>query len=74
MTFEQKCNDYFLVLRDSGVIIDAQLFGVDENFRTANGAARFIDADSVVNEKKIYLYEINGEINWSYYTPLNINE
>jgi hypothetical protein len=70
MSFEQKCNDYLLLLKAQGVLLDADLYGVNEDFKTAHGKARFTDTTLGVIEKRIHIREVDGQLTWSYFTPL----
>jgi hypothetical protein len=72
MTFEQSTKDYLLVLKNQGVILNANIYGVSEEFKFSNCVADFLENNSVV-QKSICVYDDNGTITWKNLVPLNQN-
>lgn len=66
MNFEKKAYEYILQLKNSGVLIDANIYGVNEELMTAEGIGRFLVEDGSVQEKHIILFMIGGVITWRY--------
>lgn len=69
MTFEQITKDYIVELKNQGVLIDANIIGVNEEFKTSTCVGRFLVND-IVEEKYIYIYDDKGTITWKYLTPI----
>ena len=70
MTFEQQTLDYIVTLKNDGIIIDMDIYGVNEQLRTASCIGRFLNGD-VVEEKHVIVYEINDTITWSFLKPID---
>lgn len=70
MIFENIVKQYIIDLKNEDKLIDADIIGVNEEFKTAKCIARFLE-DLVVVEKLIYIYEINNTLNWKYLEPIN---
>jgi hypothetical protein len=66
MTFEQQTRDYIVTLKNDGIIIDMDIYGVNEQLRTTTCIGRFLNNDSIVEEKHVIVYEIDNTITWSY--------
>jgi hypothetical protein len=70
MSFEQEVKDYIVTLKNTGVVIDMDIYGVNETLRTASCIGRFLNEESIVEEKYVYVYEINDNLTWSYLKPI----
>jgi hypothetical protein len=66
MTFEEKTKNYLLSLKNDKVIIDANIYGVNEDFNTANCIGRIINNNSEIEEKRIYVYEEDDVMKWKF--------
>jgi hypothetical protein len=66
MTFEQQTRDYIVTLKNDGIIIDMDIYGVNEQLRTTTCIGRFLNNDSIVEERHVIVYEIDNTITWSY--------
>lgn len=65
MNFEEKSNNYINQLVAERVMIDAALIGVNEEHKTSTAIAKFLVND-VVEEKHIFIYEVNEILTWKY--------
>jgi hypothetical protein len=70
MTFEQQTKDYIVTLKNDGIIIDMDIYGVNEQLRTSSCIGRFLNGD-VVEERYVIVYEINNTITWSFLKPVD---
>jgi len=73
MTFEQQTRDYIVTLKNDGIIIDMDIYGVNEQLRTATCIGRFLTEDSTVEEKHVIVYEIDDTITWSFLKLVDTN-
>jgi len=73
MTFEQQTLNYIVKLKNDGIIIDMDIYGVNEQLRTATCIGRFLNDDSTVEEKHVIVYEIDDTITWSFLKPVDTN-
>jgi hypothetical protein len=64
MNHEQKTLEYLLQLKQDGVLIDAYIIGVNEEFKSSTCIGRFLEG-SVVKEKYITVYEENQTMKWN---------
>jgi hypothetical protein len=69
MIFEQLTNDYIILLKEQGILLDANVIGVNEEFRTSTCVGKFI-VDDVVVERYMCVYEDKGVITWKYLIPV----
>jgi hypothetical protein len=69
MIFENRVKDYIVELKNSGVIIDGDILGVNEDLKTSKCIGRFLE-DGMINEKLIYVYEYNNNLTWNLLNPL----
>jgi hypothetical protein len=70
MTHEEKTGQYLLQLKQDGVLIDAYIIGVHEEFKSSTCIARFLE-EGVVNEKYIIVYEENDVMKWNLLSVLD---
>lgn len=69
MTFEQITKDYIVELKNQGVLIDANIIGVNEEFKTSTCIGFFLVED-IVKEQYIYIYDDKGTITWKFLIPI----
>lgn len=65
MNFEETSNNYINQLVADHTILDAALIGVNEEHRTSTAIAKFLVND-IVEEKYIFIYEVNEILTWKY--------
>lgn len=64
MNHEQKTLEYLLQLKQNGVLIDAYIIGINEEFKSSTCIGRFLEVD-LVKEKYMTVYEENGIMKWN---------
>jgi hypothetical protein len=64
MIFENKVNEYIIELKNDGILIDADITGVNEDLKTSKCVGRFLE-NGVIEEKNIYIYEDKGSLTWN---------
>jgi hypothetical protein len=74
MSFEEKTKNYLLSLKNDNVIVDADIYGVKEDYNTSNCIARMINEVGEIEEKRIYVYEDNNVMTWKFLIPINPND
>ena len=74
MTFEQKCKEYLLTLKNEEVFVDADIHGINEEMNTANCVGRFHTDDSTVEEKCMYVYLDGETMNWKYLKKIDAQD
>lgn len=74
MTFEQKCKEYLLSLKSEGLIVDADIYGVNEEMNTANCVGRFHTDDNTIEEKSIYVYLEDETMKWKYLKKIDAQD
>lgn len=73
MDFEQTCIQYLLQLKSDGIILEGDLYGVNEITHVAKGIISILQ-NGTVNEKKIIIYEDGGILDWKFLNPLSQND
>jgi hypothetical protein len=73
MDFEQTCIQYLSQLRTDGIIIEGDLYGVNEDTHVAKAIVSILQ-NGKVNEKSIILYEENENLIWKFLNVLSQNE
>jgi hypothetical protein len=73
MTFEEKTKNYLLSLKNDKVIVDADIYGINEDYNTANCIGRIVNDNSEIEEKRIYVYEEDEIMKWKLLIPIDIN-
>jgi hypothetical protein len=75
MTFEDESKNYIVTLKESNIVIDMIIIGVNEELRTSTCIGSFLNQEtSVIVEKYVKIYELNDQITWSYLITLETNE
>lgn len=72
MSFEQITKDYLILLKDEGVILDANIMVVNEEFKTSDCIASFLEENTII-QKYICVYNDNGNITWKNLVPIEKN-
>jgi hypothetical protein len=74
MNFEEKTKNYLISLKNDKIIIDADIYGINEDYKTANCIGRIVNDNSEIEEKRIYVYEEDEIMKWKFLIPINTNE
>lgn len=70
MNFEQITKDYLVLLKDQGVILDANIMQVNEQFKTSYCVASFLETSEII-QKNICVYDENGNLDWKSFVPVD---
>jgi hypothetical protein len=70
MIFEQATKQYLLDLKAEGVLIDAYIIGVNEEFESSTCIGRFLDENGTVNEKQMIVHKEGDALAWHFLETL----
>jgi hypothetical protein len=64
MNFEETTKQYLIDLKNQNVLIDAYIFGVNEEFECSTCMGRFLE-DGTVKEKKMIVHKEGDTLKWN---------
>lgn len=69
MTFEETCKEYLTQLKTNGIILEGDLYGINEVNEIGKAKVSILEADDSVSEKFIIVFKSEGNTIWKFLKP-----